>query len=744
MSIPRLTLLCVLLASAALPSAALAAPQPLGHACTPQNGVRFCPTTGKAERIPTWDGAGRLDVDVTLPATGEGPFPTIVMLHGYGGSKRDFEATNPEGRGGSDSDDGISNDTNFRYNNNFYARQGYAVVNYTARGFGAGGDPGSCSDQKNPVAAAADPGCARGYIRLADGRFEVRDTQELLGRLVDEGITRPDAIGVTGISYGGGQSMQLAYLRNRIRNRDGSFSPWRSPGKGTPLSITAAYPRWPWSDLAYSLVPNGRFLDFGAFSATQSREPIGVPIQSYVNGLYLTGKLNGYYCGDSPSSTPCNDPDSDINSDFAETLRGEPATADTRARLDRLATNKSAVSLPGTPAPLLMQSGFTDDLFPISETLRIYNRERARDPRARVALQFGDLGHSRGSNKDAVDRAFNEQGAAFFAAHLRGQGSGPAPGSVTVYRQTCPRNAPAGRAITAPSWPEIHPGAVRFGGDEAQTVSSTGGNPDTARQFDPIAAGPNGTSDACRSRSDETAPGTAIYRGPTSTGFTLLGRPTVTATIQTSGPFGQLATRLWDVAPDGSQVLASRGVYRLLDNQSGRVTFQLTGNGYRFAAGHRPKLEVLGRDAVAPAALGTLGTGYLRPSNSVFSVRVSNLSVELPTAERPDGEQIVAPAFARARLRLTVSPARATTGRRTRFRFRVTSRSAGTAARASRGATVRFAGRTVRTGADGRATLTLRLRRAGRHTARASRSGERGDSATVRAVQRGISPRFTG
>ena len=177
-------------------------------------------------------------MDVTLPpaAAGNGPFPTIAMLHGYGGSKTDFESDTPDGSG----------PNTYHYNNDFYARAGYAVLNYTARGFGHSCGGGPTGDHTGP--------CGQGYIRLADQRYEARDTQFLLGQLVDQGIAKPGALGVTGISYGGGQSIELAYLRNRIRLPDGSFAPWKSP-KGTALSITAAWPRWPWSDLVAALTP---------------------------------------------------------------------------------------------------------------------------------------------------------------------------------------------------------------------------------------------------------------------------------------------------------------------------------------------------------------------------------------------------------------------------------------------------------------------------------------------------------
>jgi predicted acyl esterase len=100
----------------------------------------------------------------------------------------------------------------------------------------------------------------------------------------------------------------------------------------------------------------------------------------------------------------------------------------------------------------------------------------------------------------------------------------------------------------------------------------------------------------------------------------MLGMPTVTATVKTLGPFGELASRLWDVLPNGQQRLISRGVYRLGENQQGTITFQLHSNGYQFAAGDTIKLELLGRDAP-----------YYRASNGAFSIEVSNLTVSLPS-----------------------------------------------------------------------------------------------------------------
>jgi fermentation-respiration switch protein FrsA (DUF1100 family) len=578
--------LAATLTALALPGLAVGAAAPFGHSCTLQNGVRFCPTTTLAQRIPSFDGVP-LDVDVTLPPRGSGPFPTIVMLHGWGGSKTSFESSTAAGDG----------NITYDYYNVYYAQHGYAVVNYTARGWG-----NSCGSPSSRT-----PDCAKGWVHLADQRYEARDTQVLLGDLVDQHIATPSALGTTGISYGGGQSIELAYLKNRIRLPGGSFAPWTSP-KGTALSIRATYPRWPWSDLVDALLPNGRFLDTQVAPPQQSRNPIGVEIQSYTSGLYATGQASGYIA---PAGA---DPQADLTTWFDVVNAGEPYGANAQAVADQIYTYHQGYGLPGRPAPMLLQSGWTDDLFPPAQSLRVYNAARAAGGYA--VLQFGDLGHSRGSNKVNTDHAFNVQGASFFNAELRGAGSPPASGSVTAYTQTCPQSAPAAGPYTAASWTALHPGSRAFGSAAPQTVTSAGGSAAIAGAFDPI----GGTSDACKTVTAENDPGTAVY-STTSRGFTLMGLPTVTATVNTTGPFGELVARLWDVLPGGTQRLISRGVYRLTDNQQGRLTFQLHGNAYRFAAGDTVKLELLGRDSP-----------YYRASNGTFTIQLSNLTVSLPTS----------------------------------------------------------------------------------------------------------------
>ncbi len=508
------------------------------------------------------------------------------MLHGLGGTKTDFESLTPAG---------TSNAT-FHYNNVFFAQRGYAVVNYSARGWG-----NSCG-----VPASRTPACVHGWIHLADQRWEARDAQELLGLMVDAGLADPDGLGATGVSYGGGQSLELAGLRDRIRGGDGKLAPWRSPG-GRRLRIAAAWPRWPWVDLAAALLPNGRFRDDRARSVLSTGKPIGVDKLSYAEILLAIAQNSAFL------TMPNEDPTCDLSTWAAALEVGEPYAVKVRAVEDELHAFHGAVGLVRRrrPAPLLLMSGFTDDLFPASQALRVHLALRHE---RQAVLQLGDLGHPRAQNKLDEYALYNEQGARFFDSYLRKIGTPPAPGSVTVFTQTCPATAPAGGPFTAAAWEDLATGTFRLGDAAPQTVTSDGGDPAVAMATDPILG-----FGACAMVPARDAPGTAVYTAA-SPGFTLIGQPTLTAHVRTKGPFGQIVGRLWDVRPDGQQTLIARGVYRLRPHQKGRILFQLEGNAYEFAAGHTVRLELVGSSPPT-----------FRPSNGTFSVTVEEAEVALPT-----------------------------------------------------------------------------------------------------------------
>lgn len=89
-----------------------------------------------------------------------------------------------------------------------------------------------------------------------------------------------------------------------------------------------------------------------------------------------------------------------------------------------------------------------------------------------------------------------------------------------------------------------------------------------------------------------------------------------------SGAFPEIASRLLDIAPDGTETLVARGVWRPDADVSGAQYFQLHAGAWHFASGHHPRLELLGRDAP-----------FLRASNGQFTVTVDSLELSLPTHE---------------------------------------------------------------------------------------------------------------
>jgi hypothetical protein len=234
-------------------------------------------------------------------------------------------------------------------------------------------------------------------------------------------------------------------------------------------------------------------------------------------------------------------------------------------------------------------------------------------PGARISLQLGDLGHPRGQNKALADDAMLDQANSFLDAYLKGAGRRPRHGSVLAFTQTCPASARPGGPLRAENWERLHPRSVTIRQRRTQRIDSRRGSLATAQAIDPV-----GSSGACATARARRERGTVTFSKKFGKPFTMLGLPIVEARIRTKGRGGLIAARLWDVQ-GAKQTLVSRGVYRLRDNQRGRIVFQLFGNGWRFNPPYTAKVELLGRDP-----------NFLRTSNFKFSVRVSGARVLLP------------------------------------------------------------------------------------------------------------------
>jgi dienelactone hydrolase len=599
-----------LVALAASPTGAVAADGPLGLAdCGPAEGVYVC-----SGLVGTWDEVP-LDTTVTLPSAPAGrPLPLVVLVHGFGNSK--YEYLNPK-------------ETAYTANAYAWARRGYAVLTFTARGLW-----GSCG---TPDARLANPAaCASGYIHLADVRYEVRDIQQLIGLLVDDGTADPRRIGVTGDSYGGGQSLMLAALRDRVMLPDGSLVPWLSPA-GTPLRIAAAAPVIPWSDLVSAAAPNGRVSATGITNVAKATSPVGVEKATFVNAIFaaaqfatgpgqpsgepfIPGRPMGFL------APPGLDPEADVAEWVARTSAGEPYDdAVAQGIVALLIRYHSAYYVPTGrkgPSPLLLASGFTDDLFPADESLRFANRTRKKFPEVPISVLLGDFGHQRASNKPNERRRLIRMIRAWMDHNLRGARRAPAEG-VTAYVQSCPRSKRSRRPMQATSFAALSRGAMRIAANEPQTISSSGGDPAVGLKIDPVTGG----GDACVVVDAAQAPGTAVVTKTIRPGHaaTLIGAPRIRATLEISGAepsSSQVAARLWDVAPGGeTQLLVARGSFR--PKRQGPDVWQLHPAAWRFRSGHTIKLELLGNDLP-----------YARASNGSFSTRIENLRLRLPLRAR--------------------------------------------------------------------------------------------------------------
>jgi hypothetical protein len=578
--------------------------------CTVQTGdnagQRHC-----AGIFTTFDGAP-IDINVGFPpapvAGPDGDFPIVGLFHGWGGSKLAVTS------GG-------------------WIADGYAFFSMSDRGWG-----NSCggTDPKR-----TQPVCANGYNHLMDTRFEVRDAQEIFEALADqtasgatggEGLINPQAIGVTGGSYGGGISMALAALKDRkmVQAGDGTLVPWVSDG-GKDMRIAAAQPDIPWSDLAYSLQPNGHTLDYVVDSPYLKRGRIGVMKQSFVVGLYATGQAMSNYA---PAGT---DPDADLTNWYTSINAGEPYDQNPTSQdiVDEITKHHSSYYIDDstTPAPLLISNGFTDDLFPPDEAIRYYNRTRAHHPGTPVSLIFSDHGHQRGQNKPPDATFRSRQLHNWFDYYVKGEGPAPFQGVQTL-TQVC--GGPSGGAtgpfddpntdlpFQASSWSQLSRGEVHLSGPDAKVIAP-GASDQAGTAFDPIGGG-----GACATAPEADQAGTASYRlAPApAAGFTLMGSPTIVADINSPGPTSQVAARLLDVNPStGDETLVARGLYRPEINSGAEAThqvFQLHPNGWKFESGHVAKLELLPADQP-----------YGRNSNGQATVTVSNLELRLPVLEQP-------------------------------------------------------------------------------------------------------------
>jgi predicted acyl esterase len=611
---------------------------------------RYC--TGK---VKSKDGTVRLDTSVTMPASGDGPFPLIVMLHGLTGSRLSNESDYVVGEGG-----------RYLYNNLWFASKGYMVLSVTARGWRifANGEPNdvtshsqcvnrdaqSVDGDPDALYPGADPAC---YIQISHVKYDVADTQYLVGKLVDgtltnaAGIKAERKIGVTGVSLGGGQTWLLT-RKNQ----------WKSP-KGATVRVGAAAPLIGWTDIADALAPNGRRDETDTEVSLTEREdqPIGVK-NDYVD-VFFTGVKT--FATDPFSTTDYLETWKDAFDD-GEPYEGDPVIEDA---LHKLLTSRSAWFVNKTSnfdTPIFAVQGMTDGIFWGTQAVAMYNRlqaerEAAAKPPYPIRLYLGDWGHSPSQNKKAEFEYFVGLLNQWFSHYLKGNGDEPLQ-TIEARMTVCNGSDGAlGDLYRGSEWSQLTGGEVY---DDLDTGGSapldTPANdphdqtlvPADGGRANPVPAGDegfNGVKDAsCRSTDTAVDSENFAWTSPPLVDpVNLLGMPEVEFDANASLNQMYVAARLWDVDPgpepgaeDDTQTLVTRGVYRLgsagvsLDER-----MKLFGNGYEFAPGHSIKLEMTADDSPSWQQWMGGAPGGVTVSNVSFSMPTARCENLLPECDQP-------------------------------------------------------------------------------------------------------------
>jgi len=585
--------------------------------------------------VPSFDGLP-LSVDVTLPCDATGPIPLVSMNHGWTDDKTIWEETGRSDTVGSEFRPG----TNAHWNNIWFASRGYAVLTYTMRGW-----HDSCGPQSPGAIPYVAPSAAcrafKYWIHTDDQRWEIRDTQWLTGALVHSGVADAQRLAITGGSYGGGQTIQNALLRDRIRcgaspqvtgvdacagKPDGAFAPWTTPDGSTPLHWTVAIPLYTWFDVIEALSPNGRGSDGEAVPDGDHTDPVGVPIQSYLVGLYAAAQPlgNGYV------APPGMDPTADVTTSTLRTLAGNPFPANDPVIANTLFQYENYKSARGIPPdgviPIFWVQGLTDPLFTAFHPLQMANKLREYDPAYPIKLFFGDIGHDYAAERVDEWAAAHVQMNAFLDHYLTG--AGPAPiFDVTAAITRCLNHDAPMELVIAPTWKGLHPEESSWA-LPGNKVTTSAGPSAVAILTDPVTQASITQNPlsyrGCRKIDASLAePNAATWTLAAPGAVTMLGAPVIDLTYSTSAPDTELAVRLWDVDPvTGVQALVTRGIYRSLDGPGTglHARFEIAPNGYRWAAGHSIKIEVTANDAP-----------YFQPSNIPAIVVVESGRLTLPT-----------------------------------------------------------------------------------------------------------------
>ncbi|MEV6366592.1 alpha/beta fold hydrolase [Micromonospora musae] len=539
------------------------------------------------------DGQQPVDLDTTfyLPeeASPGHQVPAVLLAHGFGGTKESVRDDAEE-----------------------FAGRGYAVLTWTARGFGRSG----------------------GEIHLDSPDYEVRDAQRLLDWLAARPEIRTDAtgdprVGVVGGSYGGALALLLAAQDRRV---------------------DAIVPMITWNDLSRSLVPDsaggpatagvfkkgwaGLFFGGGGsvgsgpagLSGNVAAQPQGAPASA---GPPSPDPGAGPGSGPGRAPGPAADPScgrfaADV---CAAYLRIATAGRADQAAVDLLQRSSPAGVLDRITAPALLVQGEADSLFPLSEADANARGLAANGTPVRVAWFTG--GHDGGDGPESDSDRVRFLTVQWLDHYVKGAGG--APGNDFTWSRIAGFDA-LDRGLVATGYRTTdYPGTggerrtdVAVTGPEQQIANPPNGNP-AAISSVPFAGGLSALLDGVAG--DVPGQHARFESAPLAEAVDVVGAPTVS--IRAASPTGEavLFVKLYDVDPNGAATLPNGLIapvrltglpQQLADARP--VTVTLPAIVRRFESGHRLRVVV-----------ATSDQAYASPAEPVvYTVAAGDSPVALP------------------------------------------------------------------------------------------------------------------
>ncbi|MFF9015036.1 alpha/beta fold hydrolase [Streptomyces sp. NPDC014870] len=519
------------------------------------------PPVHRADQQLDMDGA-RIDTSYfTSGASGAAADrrPAVLLGHGFGGSKDDVRAQAEQ-----------------------LARDGYAVLTWSARGFGA----------------------STGRIGLNDPAHEVKDVQ----RLIDWLAKRPEVqldragdprVGVTGASYGGAVSLLAA---------------------GYDTRVDAIAPQITYWNLADALFPNGVFkkLWAGIFFSAGSGEGEG---RGQEAGSGACGRFTDELCR--------------LYQRVA--VSGQP---DAAARSLLEARSPSAVG-DRIKVPTLVVQGQSDSLFPLTHADAMAKAIAANG--APVAVDWISGGHDGGDREtERVEARIGE----WFDHYLKrdeGASTGPAFRVSRAGGVDSTDGEAQLRGATADRYPGLTGGPVSLPLDAARPESfanPAGANPPAISAVPGIGGGLSQLSSLGVGLSLDFPGQYARFEAkPQTEPVRITGTPTVRVKVTSDSPDGSavLFGKVYDVGPDGrQQVLPAQLVAPVRVDGAGKggrsVELTLPAIDHEVEAGHRLRLVLSATDLgyASPAAPATYTVAVESPLTVPTAPAVANQAAALP------------------------------------------------------------------------------------------------------------------